>query len=90
MKYSELLTAVAVEATTDHRVVEKVLKAYVATVLDEVRRGNVVTHRSFGTYYAGKFTARTGKSPRTGLPVFMPGRNKLRLRVAAVAEAQIN
>lgn len=90
MQYSELITAVSIEAATDHRVVETVLKAYVATVLDQVRRGNVVTHRSFGSFYAGKFSARTAKSPRTGLPVFMPGRKKLRLRVAAVAEAQIN
>ena len=90
MKHSELITQVSIDAGIDHRQVETVLRAYVKTVLDTVRRGDMLTHRGFGLYYAGKFTARDGRNPRTGQIVHMRARKKLRLRVAAIAEAEIN
>lgn len=82
MRHSELITAITIRARFNAKDVEKILDAYTATVLESVKRGDVVTHKNFLTYFAGRRSAHVGVNPRTRAPVMIHAAKILRGRPA--------
>ncbi len=83
MTKAEMIEAVAVKADVSKGASEKVLKAFVEVVKEELSKGEKVTLVGFGTFYAVERPARTGRNPRTGesieiaasiVPKFKPGK----------------
>ena len=89
MTKAEMIEAIAAKADVPKAASEKVLKAFIDVVKEELGKGEKVTLVGFGTFYAVERPARTGRNPRTGesidiaasnVPKFKPGK-LLKLRV---------
>lgn len=83
MNKNELVTAMAEKTGMKKTEVEKVLKAFVETVTDELKKDEKIQLVGFGTFEAVKKDAREGRNPRTGetmkiaasvAPKFKPGK----------------
>lgn len=79
----ELAAAVAEKSGVERKEAEKVLKAFVDVVTEEMKNGGKVQLVGFGTFETAVREARTGRNPRTGenmeiaasrVPKFKPGR----------------
>ena len=66
MNKAELIEHIAQQAEVSKLAAERALDALVAAVKSSLRKGQMVTLVGFGTFYAGKRAARTGRNPRTG------------------------
>jgi DNA-binding protein HU-beta len=62
----------------------RVIDAFLANVTKTLRKGEKVTLVGFGTFQAARRRARTGRNPRTGVPIeidarrvpkFVPGKD---------------
>lgn len=82
MRHTELITAICIRARMNAKDVQTVLDAYTAAVTEAVKSGDVVVHKNFATYYAGKRTAHAGVNPRTRQPVMIRAAKILRARPA--------
>lgn len=83
MNKTELVTAVAEAAEVSKKDTEKVLKAFVDVVTEELKKGEKVQLVGFGTFEVSERAAREGRNPRTGTtmkieackaPKFKPGK----------------
>jgi len=63
---SELIEHIAQQAEVSKLAAERAVDALVGAVKSSLRKGQMVTLVGFGTFYAGKRAARTGRNPRTG------------------------
>ena len=66
MNKSELIEHIAQQAEVSKLAAERAVDALVGAVKSSLRKGQMVTLVGFGTFYAGKRAARTGRNPRTG------------------------
>ena len=66
MNKAELVAAVAEKAELSKKDSEKVLKAFVDVVTDELIKGEKVQLVGFGTFEVSKRAAREGRNPQTG------------------------
>ena len=66
MNKSELIEHIAQQAEISKLAAERAVDAMVAAVKSSLKRGQMVTLVGFGTFYAGRRAARTGRNPRTG------------------------
>ena len=66
MNKSDLIEHVAQAAEISKSAAERALDALVVAVKTSLRKDEDVTLVGFGTFYAGKRAARTGRNPRTG------------------------
>ena len=66
MNKAELIEHIAQQAEISKLAAERAVDAMVAAVKSSLRQGNDVTVVGFGTFYAGRRAARTGRNPRTG------------------------
>lgn len=69
MKKAELVSALADTAGMTQKDVSKVLDAFTATVGDTLKKGDQVILIGFGTFKVSERKARTGRNPKTGLPL---------------------
>ena len=83
MNKSELIEAMANEASLSKKDAEAALNAYTDVITEALKKGDKVTLVGFGTYEVRKRAARTGKNPQTGeamkikaakVPAFKPGK----------------
>ena len=79
MNKTELIEVLAEKAGTTKLLTEKVINAYLETVMDTVAKGDTVSLVGFGAFSK----ARTGRNPANGqtiqlpateLPKFVPGK----------------
>jgi DNA-binding protein HU-beta len=63
---AELIEHIAQQAEISKLAAERAVDAMVGAVKSSLRKGQMVTLVGFGTFYAGKRAARTGRNPRTG------------------------
>jgi DNA-binding protein HU-beta len=63
---AELIEHIAQQAEVSKLAAERAVDALVGAVKSSLRKGQMVTLVGFGTFYAGKRAARTGRNPRTG------------------------
>ena len=66
MNKTELVAAVAEQADISKKDAEKVLKAFVDVVTEEMKKGENVQLVGFGTFEVSERAAREGRNPQTG------------------------
>ncbi|MBD9017880.1 MAG: HU family DNA-binding protein [Coprococcus comes] len=66
MNKAELVAAVAEQADISKKDAEKVLKAFVDVVTEEMKKGEKVQLVGFGTFEVSERAAREGRNPQTG------------------------
>ena len=66
MNKTELVAAVAEQADISKKDAEKVLKAFVDVVTEEMKKGEKVQLVGFGTLEVSERAAREGRNPQTG------------------------
>jgi DNA-binding protein HU-beta len=66
MNKGDLVEQIAQAAEISKSAAERAIDALVASVKTSLRKDEQVTLVGFGTFYAGKRQARTGRNPRTG------------------------
>ena len=66
MNKTELVAAVAEQADISKKDAEKVLKAFVDVVTEEMKKGEKVQLVGFGTFEVSERAAREGRKPQTG------------------------
>ena len=66
MNKTELIAAVAEQADISKKDAEKVLKAFVDVVTEEMKKGEKVQLVGFGTFEVSERAAREGRNPQTG------------------------
>ena len=66
MNKTELIAAVAEAAEVSKKDSEKVLKAFVDVVTEELKKGEKVQLVGFGTFEVTERAAREGRNPHTG------------------------
>ena len=66
MNKTELVAAVAEQADISKKDAEKVLKAFVDLVTEEMKKGEKVQLVGFGTFEVSERAAREGRNPQTG------------------------
>ena len=69
MNKTELVAAVAEQADISKKDAEKVLKAFVDVVTEEMKKGEKVQLVGFGTFEVSERAAREGRNPQTGKPM---------------------
>lgn len=69
MNKSELIAAVAENASLTKKDAEKAINSVVETVTKALKAGDKVQLVGFGTFEVRKRGARTGKNPRTGAAI---------------------
>jgi len=80
---SELIDAIATSADLSKAAAGRALDGAMEAIKKSLKKGDIVTLVGFGSFYAGKRAARTGRNPRTGenikikaakVPKFRPGK----------------
>ena len=66
MNKTELVAAVAEQADISKKDAEKVFKAFVDVVTEEMKKGEKVQLVGFGTFEVSERAAREGRNPQTG------------------------
>ena len=66
MNKTELVAAVAEQADISKKDAEKVLKAFVDVVTEEMKKGEKVQLVGFGTFEVSERATREGRNPQTG------------------------
>ena len=66
MNKAELITAVAENADMTKKDAEKVIKAFIDVVTEELKKGEKVQLVGFGTFEVSERAAREGRNPKTG------------------------
>ena len=66
MNKTELVAAVAEQADISKKDAEKVLKAFVDVVTEEMKKGEKVQLVGFGTFEVSERPEREGRNPQTG------------------------
>ncbi len=66
MNKTELVAAMAEKAEISKKDAEKALAAFIATVADELKKGEKVQLVGFGTFEVAERAAREGRNPQSG------------------------
>ncbi len=69
MNKTELVAAIAAQAEISKKDSEKVLKAFVDVVTEELKKGGKVQLVGFGTFEVSERAAREARNPQTGEPM---------------------
>ena len=72
MNKADLIEQIAQAAEISKSAAERSLDALVGAVKSSLRKDEMVTLVGFGTFYAAKRAARTGRNPATGLEISIP------------------
>lgn len=69
MNKSELIEHIARQADISKAAATRSLEAVIGAVKTTLKKGDSVTVTGFGTFAVNKRKARTGRNPRTGVPI---------------------
>jgi len=69
MNKADLIDQIAQAAEISKSAAERAVDALISAVKSSLRKDELVTLVGFGTFYAGRRAARTGRNPRTGAHV---------------------
>lgn len=73
MNKTELIAIVADKANLSKKVTEETIDAFIEAVSETLADGEKVVISGFGTFEVRERVARTGRNPRTGLDISIPG-----------------
>ncbi|MBF0546067.1 MAG: HU family DNA-binding protein [Candidatus Riflebacteria bacterium] len=74
MNKQELLKAVAKKAEITNVESEEILKAFVDSVKDSLKKGDKIQLVGFGSFFTVKRAARKGVNPKTKQPINIPAK----------------
>lgn len=89
MTKAELVLVVAQAAGGTKAAAERAVNAFLATVVDTLRRGHRVTLSGFGTFVVAKRAPRDGRDPRTGRLIRIPPSRVPRFRPSRALRAKL-
>ena len=90
MNKSELIEHIAQQAEISKLAAERAVDAMVGAVKSSLRKGQMVTLVGFGTFYAGKRAARTGRNPRTGAELTIAAARVPKFRAGKALKDAVN
>ena len=90
MNKTELIAAVAEAAEVSKKDSEKVLKAFVDVVTEELKKGEKVQLVGFGTFASKKRPAREGINPLTKAPMKIAAKNVVSFKAGSKLKASVN
>ena len=90
MNKSDLIEQIAQAAEISKSAAERAVDALVVAVKGSLRKDEAVTLVGFGTFYAGKREARTGRNPRTGAQVEIRAARLPKFRAGKALKDAIN
>lgn len=80
MKKLELIEAIASDAGITIEKAGLVLKSLLSNVEKTMQKGEKVTIVGFGTWSVLERKARTGRNPRTGMPIEVPSKKTVKFK----------
>jgi len=69
MNKQDLILNIATKAQTTKKIAYACLSAFMETVTETIKKGDVVQLTGFGTFKRKSRAARTGRNPQTGKPI---------------------
>ena len=90
MNKTELVAAMAAKAELSKKDAESALKAFTATVAEELKKGEKVQLVGFGTFEVAKRAARTGKNPQTGKAIKIPASKAPKFKAGKALKETVN
>ena len=90
MNKADMIEHIAQSAEISKLAAERAVDALVVAVKTSLRKDETVTLVGFGTFYAGKRAARTGRNPRTGAEVKISAARLPKFRAGKALKDAIN
>ena len=90
MNKTELIAAVAEAAEVSKKDSEKVLKAFVDVVTEELKKGEKVQLVGFGTFEVAERAERTGRNPQTGKDIVIPASKSPKFKAGKALKDAVN
>ncbi len=90
MNKTELVAAVAEQADISKKDAEKVLKAFVDVVTEEMKKGEKVQLVGFGTFEVSERAAREGRNPQTGKTMKIEARKAPKFKAGKALKDAVN
>ncbi|MDZ7795871.1 MAG: HU family DNA-binding protein [Candidatus Marinimicrobia bacterium] len=90
MKKDELLKVLADEADVKKVEAEKVLNAFVDTLLSEVKKGEKFAVAGLGTFSVAERAAREGVNPKTGEKIHIGASKNVKFKAAKKLKEAVN
>ena len=90
MNKSELIEAIANEASLSKVAAGRALDATIAAISHAMKNGDMVTLVGFGTFYVVNREARSGRNPRTGMTIEIKATNSPKFRAGKALKDALN
>ncbi len=90
MNKSELVAAIAEQSGASKKDTEKVLKAFVDVVTEELKKGEKVSFVGFGTFEVSERAARKGINPKTKEEIEIAASKSPKFKAGAALKNAIN
>ena len=90
MNKAELVEHIAQQAEISKLAAERAVDAMVGAVKSSLKKGQMVTLVGFGTFYAGRRAARTGRNPKTGAQLQIAAARVPKFRAGKALKDAIN
>ena len=90
MNKAELITAVAENADMTKKDAEKVIKAFIDVVTEELKKGEKVQVVGFGTFEVVERKEREGKKPGTDEIITIPASKSPKFRAGKALKDKVN
>jgi DNA-binding protein HU-beta len=87
---AELIEHIAQQSEISKLAAERALDAMVAAVKSSLKKGQMVTLVGFGTFYAVRRAARTGRNPKTGAQLQIAAARVPKFRAGKALKDAIN
>ena len=90
MNKSELIDQIAKSADISKAAAGRALDATVGAIRTSLKKGGMVTLVGFGTFYAGKRAARSGRNTRTGATIKIKSARVPKFRAGKALKDAVN
>ena len=90
MNRADLVEQIAQSAEISKSAAERAIDALIGAVKATLRKDEMVTLVGFGTFYAGKRAARTGRNPQTGAALEIKAARLPKFRAGKALKDAIN
>ena len=90
MNKGDLVEQIAQAAEISKSAAERAIDAMIVAVKSSLRKDEAVTLVGFGTFYAGKLAARTGRNPKTGAALDIKAARLPKFRAGKALKDAIN
>lgn len=89
MNKSQLIDAIAKDASITKVDAKKALDAFIKVTGKALKAGDKIGLVGFGSFAVTKKPSRTGRNPRTGASIKIPAKNVVKFKAGAELNAQI-